>query len=148
MRSSQTQHGFTLVELMVTAAILVILMAIAIPSYGGFVAKTVRNQAKSTLVQVADRQEQFFLDNKSYAGALTDLGFGADPVSIDRDGFEVAAGSKDAVYEVTLGDLTATTYTVRATPKLGQAKADAKCGGLTLDQAGRRGSDGAVADCW
>lgn len=148
MKRARNQSGFTLVELMVTAAILVILTAIALPSYNGFVARTVRTQAKSALLLVADRQEQFFLDNKSYSGSLVDLGYSADPTAVDRDGTEVEAGSEAAVYEIALLDPAATSFTIAAKPLAAQAKADKRCGTLSLDENGRRDSTGPVADCW
>lgn len=148
MNPVRNQSGFTLVELMVTAALLVILTAIALPSYNGFVARTVRTQAKSALLLVADRQEQFFLNNKAYSGTLVDLGYSADPTAIDRDGTEVEAGSAAAVYEVALLDPTATSFTIAARPLAAQAKADKRCGTLSMDQNGARDSAGPVADCW
>lgn len=148
MTYPRNQMGFTLVEMMVTAALLMILTAIALPSYQGFVAKTVRTQAKSALLQVADRQEQFFLNNKRYSATLMDLGYGADPALIDRDGFEVKPGSGDEVYEVALVGVTPTGFTVNASPQRNQLKADKRCGVLSLDDTGRRASSGPSGDCW
>ena len=68
------QKGFTLIELMITLAVIAILSAIAYPSYQDHVRRGVRSQGQQFLMDLAQRQEQFFLDNRGYA---TDLGNGA-----------------------------------------------------------------------
>ena len=142
------ESGFTIIEVMIVAAIMVILTAIAVPSYRDFVVRSVRTQAKSMLMLVADRQEQFFLDNKSYTADATNLGFATNPVYVDREGFEVAAGSTDRVYKIQLTNATATTYTAQAVPELHQAAGDTYCGTMSLTHAGQRSQSGAGADCW
>ncbi len=148
MKCRKSQRGFTLVELLITVVILVILASIALPSYRSFVAKSIRTQAKSALLLVADRQEQFFLDNKAYATDLTSLGFGATPMYIDRDGFEVGADSGDQVYSISFQQATAIEFTAAATPVAAQAEADSACGTLLLDNTGRRDQSGTAHDCW
>ena len=69
------QRGMNLIELLVVVAIVAILGAFAYPSYVQHIVDTKRTAAKSMLLQVADRQQQFFMDNKTYAADLTSLGF-------------------------------------------------------------------------
>ena len=142
------EGGFTIMELMIVVAILVILISLAVPSYRDFVARSIRTQAKTTLVFVADRQEQFFLDNKSYANDISNLGFNSNPTYVDRDGSEVAAGSTDRVYKIQLTNTSATTYTAEAVPQLHQATADTTCGTLSLTHSGQRSHSGSGSDCW
>ncbi len=74
-------RGFTLIELMITVAIVGILAAIAYPSYQNSIRKGRRAAAQEFLLDVAQREQQYFLDNRSY-GSLTDLGMTAsDEVS-------------------------------------------------------------------
>lgn len=61
--------GFTLVELMITVAIVGILSAIAIPSYTDYVTRSKIGEATSALLDARVRMEQFFLDNRSYRNA-------------------------------------------------------------------------------
>jgi type IV pilus assembly protein PilE len=140
--------GFTLIEVLVVVAIVGILVAIGYPSYMQYVTRTKRTTAKSVLLQVADRQEQFFGDNKAYAATLVQLGYGANPFMIDDDGAQVPAGNVSRIYSIALNRPTATTFTATAAPQLVQATRDAKCASLTLTNNGQRGQTGTSTDCW
>ena len=142
------QRGFTLLELMIVVAIVAIISAFAFPSYMEYVVNTKRTAATSALLQIADRQQQFFMDNKTYTADLTDLGLAANPLFLSDDGSSVAAGDDDVVYLLTLANVTATTYTAIAAPMAGQLKRDAECGTMTLNQAGTKDALGGGDDCW
>lgn len=66
--------GFTLVELMIAVAIIGILASIAIPSYVEYVKKGRRASAQSHLMEIAQREQQYLLDARTYASSLTTLG--------------------------------------------------------------------------
>ena len=137
--------GFTLVELIVVVAIVAILAAVVVPSYSQHVLKTKRQSAKSTLLQVVNKQEQFFLNNKQYATTLTGLGY-SDEYYIDGDGSAVAATSDDRTYQITLANATSAAFEVKATPVLNQVK-DTDCGTLTAASDGSRTASGS-GECW
>jgi type IV pilus assembly protein PilE len=141
-------RGFTLIELLVAVAIVGFLASIAYPSYINQVIESRRNVGKSALLQVADRQEQYFMDNKRYAADLTRLGFSADPVIVDKQGAEVGADSEERVYAISLTGATQTTFSLQAAPQLWQAKKDTDCGTLTLSSEGQRSQAGIADDCW
>lgn len=65
--------GFTLMELMIAVAVIGILTAIAFPSYQQYIRKAHRSEAQAFLMDVAQRQQQYFLDNRVY-GTLENLG--------------------------------------------------------------------------
>jgi type IV pilus assembly protein PilE len=142
------QRGMNLIELLVVVAIVAILGAFAYPSYVQHIVDTKRTAATSMLLQVADRQQQFFMDNKTYAADLTNLGFGANPLVVGDDGREVPAGDMESVYSVTLANVGVTTYTATAAPLNGQLSRDTECGSLALDQSSNRTQSGAATDCW
>jgi type IV pilus assembly protein PilE len=144
----EKKNGFSLLELMIVVAIISIISAIAYPSYMEYVVKAKRTTASSMLMQVADRQQQFFMDNKRYADDMTNLGFQADPLVIDNDGRSIASGSSDSIYSIALSGVTVTTYTATASPQKAQATRDTKCANLTLNQAGAKGHSGTGSDCW
>ena len=142
------QHGITLLELLIVVAIIAIVSAFAYPSYTQHVVNTKRAVATATLLQVAERQQQFFIDNKQFTDDLTNLGFAANPLVVADDGQDTVAGDSDAVYSVALSNVTATTYTITAAPLNGQASRDTDCASLTLDQSGARGNSGGGSNCW
>ncbi|NCF14737.1 MAG: prepilin-type N-terminal cleavage/methylation domain-containing protein [Gammaproteobacteria bacterium] len=153
MNNSRTGHkrgqfGFSLIELMIVVAIVAIISAFAYPSYQRYVIKAKRSVAQNALLQVADRQQQFFMDNKRFAADLTDLGFGANPYVVGDDGAPTVATDTEAVYSLSLSNVAATTWTVTAAPLHGQLSRDTYCGSLSITQAGTKGKTGASDDCW
>lgn len=60
--------GFTLIEVMITVAIVAILAAIALPSYQDYVRRGQLSEAISALSDYRVKMEQFFQDNRTYIG--------------------------------------------------------------------------------
>ena len=142
------QRGMSLLELMVVVAIITIIASVGYPSYMGHITRANRTAAKRFLLQVADRQEQFFANHKRYADHLTDLGYGANGFMIDDQRAMTAAGAGDSIYREQINAVTPVTYTIAAVPQLRQAGHDTQCLSLTLTNAGQRGQTGPSTDCW
>lgn len=129
--------GFTLIELMVTVAIVGILGAIAYPSYTRQVAKGNRSAAEAFMFSLANKQEQYLLDNRQITTTVTDLL--TPPAEVTKN------------YTVTLAaGATPLSYTITARPSGTQASRDAQCGDLSLKSDGTKGISGTstVANCW
>lgn len=62
----QSQAGFTLIELMVTVAIIAILAAVAVPAYTDYVTRGKIPEATSTLASMRIQLEQYYQDNRNY----------------------------------------------------------------------------------
>ena len=119
---SRSAQGFTLIELMITVAILGILAAIAYPAYTGYVVRGNRSAAQALLMNIAQREQQYLLDSRSYADSTT-LG--------------VTVPSNVTSYYTIAIDLPVSPqpkFTATATPKLGTMQAND--GTLSIDQAG------------
>jgi type IV pilus assembly protein PilE len=148
VRPHARMAGVTLLELLVTVAIVGILGAIAYPSYTNYVMRTNRVVGKSLLLQVADRQEQFFADNKRYTTDLTQLGYNANGFMVDDQSAYVPDADANRLYRISLTNATATTFTANAAPQLNQATRDTNCQTLTLTHRGLKGQTGPSTDCW
>jgi type IV pilus assembly protein PilE len=59
-------RGFTLIELMIAVAIIAILMTIAVPAYSRYVMRGHRSAAQAAMMDIASRQQQILLANRSY----------------------------------------------------------------------------------
>jgi type IV pilus assembly protein PilE len=116
--------GFSLIELMVVLAIIAILAAIAIPSYGRYAFRARRPDGQELLLRIANAQERFYAANNHY-GSLTDLGY-TDVYSEKR--YYLASSN------VADGSTSAQAYTVTVTPQDVQTKD--VCGPLTINDAG------------
>lgn len=141
------QQGFTLIELMIVVVVVAILAALAFPQYRDYVIRSNRAVAKSVLTQIADRQEQFYVANKSYAATLTGLGYEANTLFVDRGGQRSGTDGGAAIYRVTLANPDAASFTVTADVRNAQAQ-DTRCTSFTLNQAGQRTATGSGTDCW
>jgi type IV pilus assembly protein PilE len=134
------QHGFTLIEIMIVVAMIAILSTIAFSSYRSSTVRANRVAAAGYILEVANIQERYLLDNRSYAtgaSALTSLNTSPPP--------EVSAN-----YAITLTDPggTAPDYQIVATPSCAQEEDDAAaCGALTLNNLGVKGDAGG-SRCW
>lgn len=67
--------GFTLIELMITVAVIGILAAIALPSYQQYVIRSKRAAAQAEMMEIANRQHQYLPVNRTYASTIADLGY-------------------------------------------------------------------------
>ena len=68
---SKQQHGFTLIEVMITVAIVAILAMVAMPSYRDYILRGHLADASNGLATVRALMERHFQDNRTYATAGT-----------------------------------------------------------------------------
>ena len=66
-----TSQGFTLIEVMITVAIIGILAAVAYPSYTDYVRKSHIQEAFSNLSAYRAKLEQYYQDNRAFAASAT-----------------------------------------------------------------------------
>ena len=153
-----TQLGFTLMELMVTVAIVGILASIAIPSYQDSVKKSRRADAKAVLLGLANAMERHFTETNSYCdaggtGGANTCFIGAAETNINETGtpdpdilkFTIPTETT-SFYTITISAATAATYTLRAAAT--GAQAGDKCGNFILEHTGAKSVSTAATDCW
>lgn len=66
MNYASTNRGVTLIELLVTVAVLGIIASMALPAYTGYIATTRNTEGFNDLASIQLAQEEFFLENNRY----------------------------------------------------------------------------------
>jgi type IV pilus assembly protein PilE len=100
---SRRSSGFTLIELMITVAIIGILAGVAYPSYTSYVLRSHRADAQAQMMEIANRQQQFLLANRSYASAqaLADSGYALPSSVAARYDYAVSTSSSPPSFTIT-----------------------------------------------
>lgn len=123
------QRAFTLIELMITVAIVAILGAIAYPSYVQYLQRGKRAAAESEMMDIANREQQFLLANRAYV----------DKTALEASGFALSAAvGANYSYDITVGTATVPSFSIKFTAIAGQTSD----GDLTLDNLGVKAPSG------
>lgn len=131
MRNS-SQQGLTLIELLITVAIVAILASIAVPSYRQHMIRANRAAAKEAMMDIANRQQQFLLAHRTYA----------DKSTLEANGYTLPSDvSRHYTWAMEpIEGMTRPSFVITFTPTGAQASDLA----ITLDSQGRR----APAEKW
>lgn len=130
--------AFTLLELLITIAIIGILAVIGMPIYNQHIAVTHRADGQIALLKLATAMENYYLKQHTYNGANFN---NLEQMDVSPEGYYTLAIVLENEGQ---------TYQLKAIPIGQQAKLDAKCGTLQLSTDGRRSFIGhdPKAQCW
>jgi len=136
MRS--TRAGFTLIELMITVALLAIITTISVSSYRQYMLRANRTDAGAILLRLAAAQERWYLDNNQYSDNPVELRIGA----LSPHGYYQVTINRDAN--------PAAGYTAVAKPVAGGRQSnDTDCQEFSIDETGLRTSiPSGINVCW
>lgn len=140
-------RGFTLVELLITLAIVAIIASIAYPSYRESVSSGRRTDAINSLLQLQMLQEKWRANHTSYTGVLE----GANCGTLTATGLcWNGTNSSEGYYTLSITASSATGYSLKATPRAGTAQAGDSCGDFHLNQSDPdyTPAGAANAQCW
>ena len=149
---SQTEKGFTLIELMITVAIIGIITSIAYPSYQGFIVSTNRSTAQADLMSLAAAMERHKAASFSYKAAADSAADTGKPAIFNQHSpsAELYANRK---YDLYISEASGSAYLIDARPVLGTSQAED--GKVVFYSDGRRawdannnGTFSATEYCW
>ncbi|MBL4822034.1 MAG: prepilin-type N-terminal cleavage/methylation domain-containing protein [Colwellia sp.] len=132
MKKQLLNHGFSLIELLITVAIVGILAGVAYPSYTDYVLRSNRSEGQRELLRYANLQEQVFVDTRSYAANMKGLGESTE---------KIYTASKN--YRIMVSAQTTTSFTLKAVAKNNQVN-DTGCTPLQINHLGAK----TPTACW
>jgi type IV pilus assembly protein PilE len=124
--------GFTLIELMITVAIVGILVALALPSYKNYIRRGQQPEAFNALADFRTKMEQYYQDNRNYGSSASSCASTGVSWTFTPPGAKYF--SYACVADTASGDTTQQSYIITATGIAGGVKDDQ----YTIDQAGNR----------
>jgi type IV pilus assembly protein PilE len=143
LRAGMRVSGFTLIELMIVVVVATILFSIAVPSYMNQVRQSRRTEAKTSMLDVAGREESYYSTNgSSYTNAAANLGiagFGAaNPLGSGYYYLTVCSPAAAACNGLAIPNPPAApSYQIVATPLGGQLN-DKQCAQFGVDSTGQQ----------
>lgn len=147
--------GFTLIEMMITVAIVGILAAIAYPQYVEYVQRGKRTECRAALLLSAQKMEKFYSNNNTYpsVGDLAAANIRPNSRDVPSTDPSATAAACDIALTASVppsidaaGVVTPASYTLTAT--INPKSNDKYCTTLTMNQLGVKGPTGVDDRCW
>lgn len=110
--------GFTLLELMITVAILGVLAAIAIPAYNGYIKSSRKTECNNEIAAIKLAETEYYLDNHSYFTGNNVAQLQNYSSGVYAPSSAATSAKSECDYKVTF-DNTTNTYTITASPATG-----------------------------
>ena len=132
MNKYNNTKAFSLIEMLIVLAIILILTALTAPNFTKQIESTRRTEARTTLLDYSMRFEEYYGSNFSYADADTYHGLSSSPQT------------ENGYYQLTaIIPVDGESYTITATA-IGTQASDTTCASLSVDNIGQKLPN----DCW
>jgi type IV pilus assembly protein PilE len=137
LHNASSTFGFSLLEILITAAIVSLVAGFCLPIYSEHLIHARRLEAQTALIQLAAKLEEYHILHHTYRHAsLKNLGFSSLPAQKH--------------YKINIASATNTQFLLMAAPLHGQTRQDKLCGTFTLNETGEKKftGHGQKPDCW
>ncbi len=144
-------RGFTFAELMVVMVVVLILTALAYPSYSNFVITSRRTEGQVALLEALQQQERYYTRHNTY------ILFSSSSTDPDARKFKWWSGSiaGESAYELSGRECPGVSlqrcielHAEPGTAKVNQAFRDERCATLVLHSSGESHATGPEPRCW
>ncbi|WP_017443666.1 type IV pilin protein [Gayadomonas joobiniege] len=138
--------GMTLIEILVTLAIIGIITAVAYPAYVEYYAQSYRADVLRDLARAVNKQESYYADQLTYTANMKDLGYGADPCKVETGAYTLDVKTDSST------DLESE-FLLQATASSAQKQNDPSCAVISINHLGEKfaedtqGND-TTQTCW
>lgn len=131
--------GITLIEILITLAIIAILSTIGYPLYSDYVIKSRRTDAKAALMQIIQAQQRHYTAHSTYTTDLSKIGY-------PKAAAVLSDGGHYAITATSCGAGITSCVTLTAVPQF----TDDDCKNMILDSTGAKSvsASSTTAKCW
>lgn len=134
-KNQKSNKAFSLIEILITMAIIGILTSIGYPTYKNHITRTRRAQATVVLTNIAAQMEHYYNHQHTYQGATLQ---------------NLRGNVNNNNYTFSISNTHDQGFLIKAQPQKSQAKNDAICGTISINQQGRKtiSGSGDIAYCY
>lgn len=139
MKNYKRKNGYSLIELMVTVAVVGVLVSISVPTYKNYTMKSRRSEGRSFAMEIMQRQEKYYNENNTYTTNLAQLGYSSATPTSEKGYYQVTAtAASDGI----------TNNVIITAQPIGSQTSDTECGSFIYNSNGVKSTSTSSTTCW